>query len=336
MATVLNVIGIENNNNVKIINNVGDMKKFSFDISGNSNLLQSLNSPDIQIMTMVFGGVKQKIEFKVPKGAVIFNSICNPDKSSKALKSLSMFMKQVPIPIINHPDNVLETTRDGVAKKLSSLDGLVVPKCIKIIPHSIKEVKQHIEKEVFPFPFIFRTSGDQGSQNMVKIDSFDDLERLECFAFTGENEFYMIEYVDYMSVDGYYRKMRYWIVGDKVIPRHLVIATSWNISYDIKKEMMGNKQELQKEEKQFMKNTHPDIIKKCLEIKEALKLDYFGIDCSIDEKGNMLVFEATPCMALLEDKNFPYINTAIPRIHRVTHDLILEKEQLNKLLQVLF
>ena len=183
-----------------------------------------------------------------------------------------------------------------------------------------------IEKENFPFPLIFRTSGDQGSQNMVKIDSLDTLtESLERFAFTGENAFYMIEYIDYRSNDGYYRKARYWVVGEKVIPRHMVIATSWNISYDIKKEMMYDKKELQDEEKNFMEGDHEENIKKCLAIKEALGLDFFGIDCSINEKGEMLVFEATPCMALLEDKNFPYINTVIPKISKATQDLIAQK-----------
>lgn len=331
MAKILNAIGIEDNNTITVVKNTGSISKSRFDIKGNSNLIQSLNNQNIQIASMIFGGVKQDFKVEVPSNVILFNSICNADKSSKALKLLSDFIKQIPLPIINHPKQVLETTRDGVSKKLSSINGLIVPRCIKITPNSTKEVKQLIEKENFPLPLIFRTSGDQGSQNMIKLDSLDTLaESLECFAFTGKNEFYLIEYVDYKSNDGYYRKARYWVVGDKVIPRHLVIATSWNISYDIKKEMMYHKQELQDEEKNFMEGDHQENIKKCLAIKKSLGLDYFGIDCNINEKGEMLIFEATPCMALLEDKNFPYINTAIAKINKATQELIELKEKSGK------
>jgi len=331
MAKVLNAVGIENNNTITIVKNAGNISKSLFDIDGNSNLLQSLQDPNTQVAQMIFGGVQQNIEVQVPSDVILFNSICNADKSSKALKLLSDFLKQIPLPVINHPDKVQENSRDNVAKKLSSLNGIIMPKCIKITPSSTKEVREFIEAENFPLPFIFRTSGDQGSQNMVKIDALDTLsESLECFAFTGENAFYMIEYVDYRSNDGYYRKARYWVVGDRVVPRHLVIATSWNISYEIKEEMMSDKQELQDEEKNFMEGDHEENIKKCLEIKKSLGLDYFGIDCNINDNGEMLIFEATPCMALLEDKNFPYINTAIPKINKATQELITQKENLGK------
>ncbi|HQS78595.1 MAG TPA: hypothetical protein PLC57_09730, partial [Sulfurovum sp.] len=261
---------------------------------------------------------------------ILFNSICNADSASKALRLLSDFATQLSLPIINHPDKVLETTRDGIAKKLSSIQGVRVPKCIKIMPHSTKEIKQIIKNENFPLPFIFRTTGDQGSKNMIKIDALDTLaEALECFAITGENTFYLIEYIEYQSDDAYYRKARYWVVGNKVIPRHLVIANTWNISYAIKKEMMYGNEALQNEEKAFMQSENQDIVQKCLAIKEALGLDYFGIDCNINQKGEMIVFEATPCMALLEDKDFPYINTAIAEINRAIQELIAQKQQEN-------
>ncbi|HIQ46505.1 MAG TPA: hypothetical protein EYH57_02680 [Sulfurovum sp.] len=327
MAQIIDAIGIADNHMVAVVKNAGSLAKSHFDIEGNSNLLQSLKAPNTQIANMLFGGAKQNIEVQVPSNVIVFNSICNPDTSSNALKLLSDFMEQIALPVINHPAKVLETSRDSVSQKLSSIDGLIMPKCIKITPRSTKEVKQKITEEHFSFPFIFRTAGEQGSKNMTLVESMETLsESLECFAFTGDNTFYMIEFIDYRSQDEYYRKARYWVVGDKVIPRHLVIATSWNISYDIKNEMMYHKKELQEEEKLFMQGDHQDAIKKCLAVKDALGLDYFGIDCNINEEGEMLIFEATPCMALLEDKDFPYINTAIEKINKALQHLIDQKE----------
>lgn len=328
MANILNAVGIEDSNSIIMVKNAGTISKSLFDIQGNSNVLQSLRDPHTRIAQIIFGGVQQNIEVEVPLDTVLFNSICNADSASKALRLLSDFTTQLALPIINHPDKVLETTRDGVAKKLSSINGVRVPKCIKITPHSTKEIKQIIENENFPLPFIFRTVGDQGSKNMVKIDSLDTLaESLECFAITGEHSFYLIEYIEYRSDDAYYRKARYWVVGDRVIPRHLVVSNTWNISYAIKKEMMYHNEILQNEEKAFMQNVHQDSVQKCLAIKEALGLDYFGIDCNINLKGEMLIFEATPCMAILEDKDFPYINTAIAEISKAIQALIAHKQQ---------
>lgn len=325
MTTVINALSIDDNNTVEVLNNMGDIQKATFSLRGNTNALQDMNIPDLKITTTVFGGVKQKIQFKIPKDAILFNSICSPDESSKALRLLSEFLQQVPIPVINHPDHVLQTTRDGVAKKLSSVEGVIMPRCIKIVPHSVKEIIQVVEKEKFPLPFIFRTSCDHGSQNMIKIDSLESLDAFDRFALNGENAFYMIEYVDYRSDDGYYRKMRYWIVGDKVIPRHMVIAKEWNISYDIKKDSMSGSHKFQKEEKDFLQNNNQESIKKCLAIKKVLNLDYFGIDCHVDKNGNMLIFEATPCMGLLDDTNFSYTNSAFKRIQKAIQELIQKK-----------
>jgi len=322
MQTVLNVIGIDDQNNVKIVNNTGNIRNFTFEMNGNSNLTTNISSENIEMITIVFGGLNQDIQLKIAPNVILFNSICGADSSAKALKLLSDFVIQTKLPIINHPDDVVETTRDGVSKKLSSVDGLVVPKCIKVLPNSIKEVKEIIKKEHFPFPFIFRTTCDHGSENMIKIDSLDDLVLLDFFALNGKNEFYMIEFIDYKSTDGYYRKLRYWVVGNKVIPRHLVVSSSWNVSYEIKKEMMYENKELQSEEKFFLNNIDENIEKKCLAIKKALNLDYFGIDCNIDEKGNMLIFEATPCMALTNDSNFEYLNKTVVTTKEAVEELI--------------
>lgn len=326
MQRLINAIGIQNDHTVKVIRNNGDLKSSHFDISGNSNLLQNLNDPNTQAARLLFGGAEQNLKVNVPSDVIIFNSICNADKSSNALLQLSDFIQQLSLSVINHPESILETTRDIVAQKLASIEGVIVPKCIKITPDSVQSIRDTIENEKLSFPLIFRTAGDQGSQNMVKIDSVDRLsESLEAFAITGENSFYLIEYIDYRSPDGFYRKARFWVVGEAVIPRHLVVSTSWNISYDIKREMMAEKPEWQEEEKQFIRADHPDSSRIALEMKKALALDYFGIDCAFDEDGKMILFEATPCMAVREDSDFPYVNEVIPKISQALKQLIRTK-----------
>jgi hypothetical protein len=39
------------------------------------------------------------------------------------------------------------------------------------------------------------------------------------------------------------------------------------------------------------------------EIATRLELDFFGVDCNIDEDGRVLLFEANPCMNILKNSS---------------------------------
>lgn len=322
MKTVLNIVGIPDDNKIKIVKNVGDMQKFTFELDGNSNLITGIVSDEITIYNTVFGGMNQKIEFNLSPDIILFNSIADGDSHKKALNSLLDFSKQVSLKIINHPTAVLNSTREKIYNKLKNLPKIIVPKTIKVTPNSILEVEKLIKEQNFPFPFIFRTTSEHGSKNMTKIDSFDELSKLDMFALNGQNSFYMIEYIDYKSDDNIYRKIRYWIVGNKVIPRHLVVSDEWNISYQIKKEKMFDNKNYQKEELDLLNNSNKELEDLSLFIKENLGLDFFGIDCSIDKNGNMIIFEATPAMGLLYDYDFPYTHKSLETTVLALEELI--------------
>jgi len=326
LITILNTLGIPDNNLVKIVTNNGDMRQFTYEVDGNSNIITNRKLPNIEIVNVFLGGVYQNIELNVGDDVVIFNSISNPDCSTNALNYLSQFIRQATLPVVNYPSSVLETSRDKIYKNLKDLDSkIIIPRCDKIIPNSIKEVKEYLKKNNFPFPIIFRTTADHGSENMVRIDDISDLNKLEQFAFDGKNPFYIIEYKDYKSKDNNYRKIRYWIIGDEVIPRHLVVCDEWNISYNKKVKSMITNFEFQEEEKAFLEKQDKKINELCLKIKNYLDLDYFGIDCNINENNEMLIFEITPAMALLEDKHFPYINYKIKDAENALIKLIKNK-----------
>lgn len=327
MITVLNILGIPDNNSVKIVHNNGDMKEFTYEIDGNSNIITNRIIENIEIITVIFGGKHQNIQLNIGTDVVIFNSISNADSSKKTLELLSDFIKNSTLPVINYPSSVLKTSRDAIYKNLHNLDAkIIIPKCERITPKSIKEVENYLKQNSFTLPIIFRTTCDHGSENMIKIDDLSELNQLEQFAFNGINDFYIIEYKDYKSKDNYFRKVRYWIIGNKVIPRHLVISNSWNISYDVKREMMEHNLKFQNEEKKFVEKIDSEIAEKCLKIKDYLNLDYFGIDCNINENNEILIFEITPAMALLEDKYFPYINHALVDAQNALKKLIESKK----------
>ena len=58
---------------------------------------------------------------------------------------------------------------------------------------------------------------------------------------------------------------------------------------------------------------------------ERIGLEYFGIDCSIDRDGRVLVFEADPAMLVHSSdppELYPYKREFIPRIYRAIEAMI--------------
>ncbi len=66
---------------------------------------------------------------------------------------------------------------------------------------------------------------------------------------------------------------------------------------------MSSRKGLIEEEKKwidtFYKKPPAELANKIRVIADRLKLDYFGIDCNLDEDGNMLIFEANANMNIL-------------------------------------
>ena len=67
-----------------------------------------------------------------------------------------------------------------------------------------------------------------------------------------------------------------------------LVITSYSIHYT--KLYESHTPALIEEEKQFIKKLSEQQLQQCLEIKNTLELDYFGIDCHIAPDGRMLLF----------------------------------------------
>ena len=62
-----------------------------------------------------------------------------------------------------------------------------------------------------------------------------------------------------------------------------------------------------------------------MQIGNAIGLEYFGIDCSIDREGNVLVFEADAAMLVHTSDPvdlYPYKQKFVPRIYRAVEGMI--------------
>jgi hypothetical protein len=115
--------------------------------------------------------------------------------------------------------------------------------------------------------------------------------------------------VDYRSRDGHFRKYRFVFADTDILPYHLAIGNGWKVHHyttDMDKHAW-----MQDEEKRFLEN--PDAVfspahyAALAAIREAVGLEFFGIDCSLDRDGNVVVFEVNASMLIHDDNaDFPY------------------------------
>ena len=322
---LINVVGINDENRIVVEHNGGTLKQLSFRIEGNSGFLQTLHNDEFEIFMFIVGGEQFDISLSLPKHRLLFNSIGMAEGNKRSLKQFVEIMEQISNPVINHPSNVLLTSRDKIGKILLDIDGVIVPECLKIVPESIHDVTEFIGENRFDFPFLFRPLVEHGMQSLIRIDSPEEMEKLHRFAFDGENEFYVTRFLDFKSEDGLYRKMRFLIIGDEVIPRHLILSPSWQIHTENKQMNLDLKQQQILEEISFLGKINLQTGKRLLEIKKTLGLDYFGVDCAIDKRDNIVIFEANPFSMLGIGKEEKHHKNIIAQVYRSRNRLIRSK-----------
>src|SRR4029077_15236802 len=128
----------------------------------------------------------------------------------------------------------------------------------------------------------------------------DDFEKVEdlaalsaCLSRRPDHDHYLIEYIDYVSADGYFRKYRFIFIDDEILPYHLCIGRDWKLHH-INTDM-AHQPWMQQEEAAFLSNPvgvfNSAQFKALQDIRERVGLDYCGIDCGLDASGNVVVFE---------------------------------------------
>ena len=237
------------------------------------------------------------------KTSLIFNEISDPDSHHQALKRCEEVCWKLQLPVINHPTKILKTTRDSISILLKDIPGLRMPETVRFIPRSPEDVFTEINSAGIAFPVIVRTAGSHGGISSILINGRNDYDKLHIYAFDG-SAFYLTEYVDYASEDGLYRKYRIVVVDGVPLFRHHLVNNEWMI-HASSKEFMAENTHLMEESRSrreaFDEQTLPMIKPAIDEINRRLGLEYYGIDCNIDNQGNILVFEVNANMNVLSN-----------------------------------
>jgi glutathione synthase/RimK-type ligase-like ATP-grasp enzyme len=256
--------------------------------------------------------------------SIIFNEISDPDTHSVALEKANIFCQNQKKPVLNSPASVLATKRDTIYKNLTHIENLTVPKTFRISPRSPSEIADFIEINKLKFPLIFRQAGDHGGKSTCLFKSVDEITS-NTFSYALDGRvYYLTEFFDFASQDGFYRKYRLAVVGDDFYLRHQIISDDWLIHSSSRLFMNMNPQFIQEEKnclENFESKLKPLFKKQVKEIISILKLDYFGIDCGLDKDGQVIVFEVNPSMNILIN-NQPVPNIWQQPVEQITNKLI--------------
>ena len=256
---------------------------------------------------------------------VVVNLISDADQADALLPLAADLVDRLDKPTVNHPRKIQKTTRDAVAALLQGIPGCAIPKALRHKAGADASVATL--QAVFPFssPVLARPVGTHGGDDFEKVE---DPAALSAFLQQRpDHDHYLIEYIDYRSSDGYFRKYRFIFVNGQILPYHLAIASDWKVHHV--NTDMANQPWMQQEEETFLNNPgavfSPANYEALQTIQERFGLDYFGIDCGLDSSGNIVVFEVNASMLVhAQNDEFPYKTPAVQRI-KLAFDAMLRK-----------
>jgi tetratricopeptide (TPR) repeat protein len=246
---------------------------------------------------------------------LVVNLISDADQSDALLPVAADLVDRFGLPTVNDPRRIRMTTRDAVARLLEGIPTCRVPKALRLKAGADRSPEAFRALLPFSSTILARPVGTHGGDDFEKVE---DHAALSAFLSQhADHDHYLIEYIDYRSRDGYFRKYRFIFVDDQILPYHLCIGNDWklhHISTD-----MANQPWMQQEEEAFLNDPaavfSPANYQALQTIRERMGLEYCGIDCGLDVCGNLVVFEVNASMLVhARNEGFPYKAPAVRRI----------------------
>jgi len=257
-----------------------------------------------------------------PAPDLVLNTIACADRMTDSLKALSKFLAAWPgVPVINHPDKVLQTTREQNCRRLGAIDGVVFPKTERV--HwdggDTGSMVSAITERGFSYPLVLRPVE---THTGVEVALAADAEAVK--SYFGEaragRDYYFIQYHDLSDERGFFRKSRTFCIDGQFHPVASLVHNDWNVHSGDRYSVMVDSEELQASEQAYLKDFEgwlgPDNVARLEEVRKLIGLDFFGIDfCKLDD-GRLFIFECNAAMRHNYDHAgaFPYTEPYLDRV----------------------
>ncbi|MCA3554159.1 hypothetical protein [Aestuariivirga sp.] len=242
--------------------------------------------------------------------AITLNNCVNGEALKRgALAKVEAHQQALGLAVVNAAEKALHCTRVETAKLVSGVPNLIVPKAMRfrLDPQLLPALRQHI-KELFAFPVILRSVGEQEGANihLARNDAALPAIFSELIAL-GSKDFYVIDYAGVEHENGFHRRIRAAFVEG--------IPTLIRADYDDQWMVRGRKfdrilDHYRRDRALFDRANavveQPECLgdaawKTLLEIGRRIPLDIFGMDFDIDSHGRVVFFESNATMLLLSN-----------------------------------
>jgi hypothetical protein len=236
----------------------------------------------------------------LPPVDVVFNAISDADRSGAALAAVEQQLAGNTRPVINAPARVLATARAIGAERLAALNGVVAPRVVTVPLTELRASGAELAaRHGFTFPLLARAPGFHTGQHFVRVAHAADLAAAVA-GFPGTDAL-LIEYIDLRDDDGRVRKYRVMAIGGVLYPLHVAVSREWKVHYFTAD--MATDAANRAEDERFLADPiaalGPAAWAALGRIRDALGLEYAGIDFGIDRAGRVVAFEANATMIVL-------------------------------------
>ncbi len=257
---------------------------------------------------------------------VIINLFTDADSDQDVLPLALDIVERLKLPTVNHPRKVMETDRARVAERLTAIPDLHIPKTLRFQGLTLISSVTDQNLEGYTLPVLVRLADCHGGDDFIKCNDWQSL--IELVSLRPDAYYYLTQYVDYRSADGYFRKYRLISLNDELLPYHLAIHDDWMVHHF--RTDMSNQAWMRQEEESFLKA--PQQIFNLVQLKAlrtaatVIGLDFCGIDCAISSEGKVIVFEMNATMRVHDEKTelYAYKNPYIAEI-KTAFDLMLAR-----------
>jgi len=232
----------------------------------------------------------------LPAHDLIVNAVADADRSGDALDAVAAIVAASGRPCINPPAAVRATGRVAMTRRLRDVPGVVVPRTERFARADCTPAT--LAAAGFTYPLLLRAPGFHAGRYFVRVTSPADVPA-QRDGLPGD-ELLAIAFVDTRHADGRYRKYRMLAIDGELVPLHLALARQWKVHYfRADNAVRAASRTL---EADYLRDPRAHLgasAYAALErVRDALALDYGGIDFTLDDAGNVVVFEANASFAI--------------------------------------
>ncbi len=236
----------------------------------------------------------------LPPHDLVFNGVGDADLCAEALEAGKAVAAGTDRKVLNLPAAALRTGRAENARRLRTLAGVRIAKVREMTKAQAAGLRPESALAALGFrlPLLLRAPGFHGGEAFEMAASLAEL-RAAVERLPGDT-LLMMDFIDTRGRDGLYRKYRAMIVGDRLHPLHLAVSDTWKVHFATAG--MAEATPRRTEDAGFLadmgRTIGPGAMAALERVRQALGLDYGGIDFGLTGAGEVVVFEANATMVI--------------------------------------